>query len=71
MMPMAVLLVLVGGVLVVAFAALLGRIAKLEGRVESMERRHADLLAMISDAIVDPGSRDTLEVRLRNLLSDR
>lgn len=71
MMPTAILLVLVGGAVVLAFAALLARIGRLEGRLESLERRHADLLALISDAVVEPGSRDSLELRLRNLLSDR
>lgn len=71
MMPMAVLLVAVGGVLVVAFAVLLARIATLESRIQSLERRHADLLSLISDAVVEPGRKDGLELRLRNLLSDR
>lgn len=71
MMPVAILLVLVGGAVVVAFAAMVARIGRLEGRIESLERRHADLLSLVSDAIVEPGRREGLEVRLRDLLSDR
>ncbi|HEX2190836.1 MAG TPA: hypothetical protein VHG51_18155 [Longimicrobiaceae bacterium] len=71
MMPAAILLVLVGGAVVVAFAAMVARVGRLEGRIESLERRHADLLSLVSDAIVEPGRREGLEVRLRNLLSDR
>jgi hypothetical protein len=71
MMPIGLLLVMVGGVLVVAFVVLLARIAALEGRLHSLERRHADLLALISDAVVEPGRKEGLELRLRNLLSDR
>lgn len=70
MMPMGILLLLVGGVLVAAFAVLLARIAGLESRLGSLERRHADLLGIVSDAVVDPGRKEALEPRLRNLRSD-
>ncbi|HEV2149146.1 MAG TPA: hypothetical protein VGR37_17190 [Longimicrobiaceae bacterium] len=70
-MPVAILLVLVGGALVLAFSALFARIGKLEGRIESLERRHADLMGIVSDVLIEPGRRETLEPRLRNLLSDR
>ncbi|HLL47738.1 MAG TPA: hypothetical protein VK399_13590 [Longimicrobiaceae bacterium] len=69
-MPMAILLLLVGGVLVAAFAVLLARIAGLESRLGSLERRHADLLGIVSDAVVEPGRKEALEPRLRNLRSD-
>jgi hypothetical protein len=42
MMPMAILLVLVGGAVVLGFAALVARIGRLEGRIDSLERRHAE-----------------------------
>ena len=71
MMPISLLMVLVGGVLAAAFAALLARVAALEGRIGSLERRHAELLSLISDAVVEPGRKDALELRLRDLLSDR
>lgn len=70
MMPMGILLLLVGGVLVAAFAVLLARIAGLETRLRSLERRHADLLGIVSDAVVEPGRKEALEPRLRNLRSD-
>ncbi|HEV2736821.1 MAG TPA: hypothetical protein VGV85_18420 [Longimicrobiaceae bacterium] len=70
MMPMGILLLLVGGVLVAAFAVLLARIAGLESRLGSLERRHADLLGIVSDAVVEPGRREALEPRLRNLRAD-
>ncbi len=70
MMPMGLLLLLVGGVLVAAFAVLLARIAGLETRIRSLERRHADLLGIVSDAVVEPGRKEALEPRLRNLRSD-
>lgn len=70
MMPMGILLLLVGGVLVAAFAVLLARIAGLEHRLGSLERRHADLLGIVSDAVVEPGRKEALEPRLRNLRSD-
>ncbi len=69
-MPMGILLLLVGGVLVAAFAVLLARIAGLETRLQSLERRHADLLGIVSDAVVEPGRKEALEPRLRNLRSD-
>lgn len=69
-MPMGILLLLVGGVLVAAFAVLLARIAALESRLRSLERRHADLLGIVSDAVVEPGRKEALEPRLRNLRSD-
>jgi|GEM_PF-4475683 len=71
MIPMAILLVLVGGVLVMSFSVLFARIAKLEGRLETLERRHAELLGLVSDAIVEPGRKEGLELRMRDLLSGR
>jgi hypothetical protein len=70
MMPMAILLVLVGGAVVLGFAALVARIGRLEGRIDSLERRHTDLLGIVSDALVEPGRKEALEPRLRNLGSD-
>lgn len=71
MIPIALLIVVFGGLLVFAFGMLLGRIDRLERRLETAERQQADLVEMISNAIIGQSDRDSLELKFRALIGGR
>lgn len=71
MIPMAVLIVLVGGLAFLIIGALFAKIGRLESRVEYLEKQHGELVGMISDAIINRGEKDSLELKLRSLLLDK
>lgn len=71
MLPVALLVLVFAGVLAVVVGTLFSKMERLGSRVEQLERRHEDLLNLVSDAILDHDQKQTLELKLRNLLSDR
>lgn len=71
MIPIAFLILILGGVLAVVVGTLFSRIERLQGRLEHLERRHEDLVNLISAAIVDRDEQHSLELKLRGLLAER
>lgn len=68
MLPAALLVVVLGGGLAAALAVLLSRVSTLEGRIGALERRHQELLTLISNAVVEGERSAELELRIRDLL---
>ena len=71
MIPIAILMIILGGIALFGAAMLLGRMDRLERRLETAEREQAVLVEMISNAIIGQSDRDSLELKFRTLLAGR
>lgn len=71
MLPTAILLVILGGAAVLLFASVFARFSQLENRIDSLERKQGELVTLISDAIIGHDQKESLELKLRSLLSER